>query len=317
MTRNQIEYLKHLETMRNNRAVESNQSRLASESERHNLETEKYNYAHLGEVTRSNLAREDETRRSNLVSESLKGEANRIQEAYNREQIELRQLELTENQRANLAREELGLQQLQESYRSHTANERLQRYVAEEQARSNLANEAVRQMTLNEQIRSNLASERLKSSSIYIEQGRLDELIRSNLASEAVRRQEIEQRERASIRQSNTSLSVAGIQAETQRLSIAEQQRSNRARENELRRSNLASEENQRIRTEYDYAIGLQQTIDNRLLQEERNAISMRQVDASRYSTDTQARTQRRGQNFDLGLGVINSATRWLPLLGG
>lgn len=65
MTENQINYQKHLETVRSNQA----QEKLTSERD---AETKRSNLAREFETNRSNVVREDETHRSNLVSEYLK-----------------------------------------------------------------------------------------------------------------------------------------------------------------------------------------------------------------------------------------------------
>lgn len=84
MTHNQIEYQKHLETARSNKAkeaetyrsnraqeVETNRSNLAREGEmsRHNLASERNDLLALAESHRSNIARETETHRSNVEKE--------------------------------------------------------------------------------------------------------------------------------------------------------------------------------------------------------------------------------------------------------
>lgn len=209
MTKNQIEYLKALETERSNRAneaqtalrdsqnyevakdqlvlgrqqlKETHRSNLAKESEtyRSNVakerETHRSNYAQelLGysqqrETNRSNLARERETQRSNLAQEQLKRQANltaqysaSIQASKVVLDAMLRQRELAENERANLARES-------ENVRSHREQENI------DWARVNIygGELAVKQGQLAQQQYSN-----------YLAAQRLDEDIRHNRETE-------------------------------------------------------------------------------------------------------------------------------------
>lgn len=104
MTTNQIEWLKHNETARSNRARE--------------YETNRSNLANETETNRSNLAREAETHRSNVANE-------------------------TETNRSNLAREqETSLHNRNveaETNRSNLANEALQRETSQRQARTSIS----------------------------------------------------------------------------------------------------------------------------------------------------------------------------------
>lgn len=87
MTKNQIEYAKLRETIRNNTAQEGLTRKrdeaarvlginTLAESSRHNQAVEVLDTAKLGETKRSNLAREAETQRSNVAKETETNRAN-------------------------------------------------------------------------------------------------------------------------------------------------------------------------------------------------------------------------------------------------
>lgn len=92
MTRNQIDYQKHIEEQRHNLAMEEVERNKAGESQRHNLATEQ-------ESARHNVASESETNRSNVANERVRSDVNVINAEHYRQQD-------AETQRSNYAREE-------------------------------------------------------------------------------------------------------------------------------------------------------------------------------------------------------------------
>lgn len=104
MTRNQIEYQKHLEQQRSNRAQEALTGRSIDEQVRSNQARESENYrsnlARETENTRSNQARERETFRHDVNTEILTA-------GLNAETARSNLARELENARANQAREEL------------------------------------------------------------------------------------------------------------------------------------------------------------------------------------------------------------------
>lgn len=117
MTGNQIEYLKHRETQRNNRET-------LKEQKRHSLVTE-------AETERSHKTDEFERNRHNLIDESIRSQAN------------------AETGRHNLVTESQGQATLDETKRNHLVLEGIQKQQAEtqagslqEQIRSNMEKEA-------------------------------------------------------------------------------------------------------------------------------------------------------------------------------
>lgn len=151
MTKNQIEYWKHVE------------------ESRHNKETER-------EAQRSNLAREQEQNRSNIEQESIARERNRISRQANTINARYNDRYLTETERSNLERErynqqmasnsaanvDLGYAQLDTNYRVAGLN-----YAV------GMANVGATYANIAEQTRSNQARE--------------FETNRSNLVNEAVK----------------------------------------------------------------------------------------------------------------------------------
>lgn len=196
MTKNQIEYLKLLESQRANRAQEALIDRRdrasaelgraqLTETAKHNRATEQQSFAVLGETHRANLAQEawhiqtlGEQQRSNLRNEQLKAEqqAEVVRANKRRELTDLGSLRLslygfseqqkhnrateTETRRSNIARE-------QETARANRASEQIQQMkvllgqdeLAEVQRKNTLQNEQY-YSGLQETYRSNLVKER-------------------------------------------------------------------------------------------------------------------------------------------------------------
>lgn len=135
MTENQVKWITAQETIRANKAretetsranraseKETNRSNIARETEtnRHNLATESLDLSKLNETIRSNLANETETHRSNVAKES---ETNRHNQAT--EGIDLGKL--NETIRSNQAKEYIDLAKLRETQRSNLQSEAIQR----------------------------------------------------------------------------------------------------------------------------------------------------------------------------------------------
>lgn len=91
MTSNQINYQKHLEDVRSNKARESetNRSNLVNEglTRSRDQETKRANLAREYETNRANVAKETETNRSNLAREIETNRANVASEALKSKQI--------------------------------------------------------------------------------------------------------------------------------------------------------------------------------------------------------------------------------------
>lgn len=253
MTRNQIEFLKHLETKRSNQAVEIETSRANREKERqgqlsldetsrHNLASEQHNANVLLEQTRHNQVTEAEASRHNYATELLTSTQLQETARANRAREELTAAANAETQRANLARESetsranRALEQwrsdsLDETYRHNRAAEKLQRQGLDETKRANLAREDISYSQLEETHRSNTASERLRER-------QQSESERYNAAQEQLRQRELEERERAN--RANELLSGARNVTDAGRL--AETVYHNRKQEAENLRHNLAWE---------------------------------------------------------------------------
>lgn len=218
MTKNQIEYLKLLETQRSNQAVEAETGRANRERERQgqisldeqsrsNLANEKIKADTLIEQSRHNLATESETNRANLARELETSLHNRNTEHVamlnysetaraNRERERLTSEAQDEQRRANLAREA-------ENERSHRADERIRTRQVTETERANKAFEDYRDRNLQatidyntgsldlrgreleESTRSHKAQEAIGIARNVTEAGYLAERVRSDLANEA------------------------------------------------------------------------------------------------------------------------------------
>lgn len=210
MTKNQIEYQKHLETVRSNKARETETARSnkrnedissfvarsndywrgreydtttryqlgsLAETQRSNLareqETNRANLAKEAENYRSNLARETETARHNLASEQadlMRAQAAQTQASASVMQVNLGYAQLAETTRANQARESAILQSQAETARSNAARERLQAEAQAETRRSNLANIDLGQQKVSEQYRHNVVSEGQEYIALGIQQ---------------------------------------------------------------------------------------------------------------------------------------------------
>lgn len=127
MTKNQIEYQKHLEQTRANiaRESETNRANLAGEQLRGQelAETSRHNVVTEGETERSNRTKEAEAQRSNLAKEAETYRKNTASEAIAKQQVAL------------------GYSTLAETESHNAATEQVQKYAALEQHRSNLAQE--------------------------------------------------------------------------------------------------------------------------------------------------------------------------------
>jgi len=188
VTRNQIDYLKHLETVRSNKANES-------ETKRSNVANENIKI----EYNTQSLA---ETKRHNIAGEAAEGFRNRETQRHNVAGEKLEAGKVSETNRHNLFTEGISAATLDETIRSNQAREsetmRSNQAKEYENFRHNTSMEQVEVGRLNENIRHNQATENLESTKIQetqrhnmmsegLEQQRIDELVRSNQASEAIR----------------------------------------------------------------------------------------------------------------------------------
>lgn len=217
MTRNQIEFLKHLETKRANQATET-------EAKRANLERERQGVISLDETSRHNLATEQHN--ANVLLENTRH--NQVTEAefarHNQATELLTSAQLSETKRANLAREELTFQANTETKRANRARER-------ETERANRAIEQWRADSLDETYRHNRQSEKLQSQSVT-------ETRRANLAREEISYSQLGEQRRANQaqeqlrRQQHAETERYNREVQRQRdLEIAERERANRANE--------------------------------------------------------------------------------------
>lgn len=204
MTRNQIDYLKLVETQRAN-AVQEDLTRIRDqanieigrgqleESKRHNLAQEQYQMGSLQELSRHNQATEllgtqqlQESSRHNLATEL---EATRHNTAAENEMYRSNLARETETHRANVQSENLRQMELSEQQRYHNmsislgySNVQLGYAQLSEQQRANQAREA-------ETHRSNVQHEMLTSQQIAettrANQAREQETNRSNVSREA------------------------------------------------------------------------------------------------------------------------------------
>lgn len=252
MTRNQIEYLKHSETVRSNKANEeltktrdTNTYNVAlgnlNESIRANQAKEAYNVAYLGEMNRHNLATEaynlaqlQETQRHSLESERLQllslQETNRSNIAREQEtsrhnlalEIETNRANVArerETSRSNKASEKIAMSNLSEQQRYHTLSIGLGLTQLQETTRANQAREA-------ETARSNLAREAETERSNI---ARETETNRSNRAQERLRNWEIGIRRQEARYQSDAN-DIRRYEADTSRMKVESEIRLNDAR---------------------------------------------------------------------------------------
>lgn len=203
MTKNQIEYQKHLETKRSNLANEALTSwrdrTTASLKSQELSEVARHNLAYETETSRHNRSTESETNRHNLVVEgqslvSLGLQARDVATREKQAETQYGQLEVSQRQaavserladiqseRLNIDRDQLAISRLLASINQQDANTRaylanIQSRLADETVRSNIARET-------ETYRSNIAREdETKRSNI----AREDETYRSNIASESI-----------------------------------------------------------------------------------------------------------------------------------
>lgn len=137
MTRNQIDYAKHEEQVRSNKANEeigrrnatsnernaaSNErnaytnERIADETARANVAREAISYEQLGETKRANLAKEFETNRANVARETETHRANVVREKQNLASIGIAQGTLNETTRSHLANEINDMRKTQQGW---------------------------------------------------------------------------------------------------------------------------------------------------------------------------------------------------------
>lgn len=173
------------ETSRSNRAKEELQAQAQSEAARHNVASETLQHGQLAETRRSNVAREVETQRANLARESETTRSNLAREAETTRSNLARE---SETNRSNLANEAIGRQrnaiasqQVSLGYSQLAEQQRHSMVVENETRRSNMAAEAEainkRTQTLKEQSRHNQVMERQGEAQVI-------ELNRHNLATE-------------------------------------------------------------------------------------------------------------------------------------
>lgn len=235
MTKNQIEYLKLLESQRSNKAQESLTAKRdattrelgfgnLAETTRHNLQSEAHNRAVLDETSRHNVVVENETQRHNVSQEQL-----------GRDQL----LELN---RHNTVTEGHTAQQILESARHNQATESIerdkaatqryqadtQRYSALETSRHNLAVE-------DETSRHNVTSERETERS---NRAKESETSRHNKAQESIGYGQIS----LGYSELRSLDSYRSSQISQWHREESEKERHNRSVEGETRRSNIAEE---------------------------------------------------------------------------
>lgn len=297
MTKNQIEYLKLLETERSNKATEDiNRSKVASdreiglgqlaESKRHNLAGEQQQIAILGETQRHNVIGEQlqaqsisEVMRSNRAQESLQLKSQLENERSNRARE-------AETERTNRAREV-------ETERSNRANEkeynRSNLAREEETHRTNVANELIRNRGVDAQFAGVAAqyasiaeTSKYHAATVALEGQRLSELSRSNKAAER------------------------------------EQHRTNVTREHETMRSNMAKESEATAARQQTNAIRRYEADTSRM--QARTAQERQQV----YQSETAEAERHNRANEGISIfttavnGVSNTARAVIPLaIGG
>lgn len=288
MTTNQIEYAKLLETRRSNLAeeqIKSAQQRAqqdywigsVEEQSRHNQATEANDRIVASETKRANLAREannvritDETIRHNLVSEQHNLDVLNEQRRSNLAQEEHARNVLSETKRSNLAKE-------YETQRSNLVREaetnRNNVVVAAETRRSNVAREA-------ETHRANVANESIKRAANAIQSANVSELIRHNQAYEQIQSQ-----------------ANRNVQLHYER-SDYETVRSNKAREEENRRSNLAKEV---------------ETVRSNRAREEENTRANLAKEAENYRSNVERERDTDVQNIISG---VNAASNVIGTVG-
>lgn len=242
MTKNQIEFLKYQETQRANREQEAL------------TRTRDYNNYILGSGT---LA---ETQRANRESERLRSIDLQQQRVRNEQTYAVALGTLEETRRSNLVREDIQERSLAENIRSNYVNQGhtsvslyLQEQANQERQRSNLVSEQHQRDVLSE-------TKRLNSARIALDQASLDEQIRTHKANESIGRTQASAsmiQAAASTRNAETNWYSAQNQAQYQRSQVelgltsnqirqAEQReamRANQAREQELKRHNIVSEQ--------------------------------------------------------------------------
>lgn len=177
MTKNQIEYLKLLESQRANRAGEQ-------ETARANLERERQGVIQLGETERSNRAREGETNRHNLETERISYLGQAETERANRVRESQKDIELAEQSRANRAKEDISRLQLSETQRANQASEELRGRELAQRISYESAQTAARRAELAEKERSAKASEAISIGRAAVEAASQLEQARANRARE-------------------------------------------------------------------------------------------------------------------------------------
>lgn len=296
MTKNQIEYLKLLETQRSNKATEEiNRSRAATdreiglgqlaETQRHNIAGEQQQVAILGETQRHNVV--SEQLQSTSISEAMR--SNRAQEEISLK----RQLE---DERSNRAREA-------ETERSNRSRER-------ETERSNRAQEA-------EYHRSNLARE--------------EETHRTNVANEVIRNRGVDAQfagvaaQYASIAETS-KYHAATVALEGQRLS--ELSRANKATEREQHRANV-SREHETMRSNFakeaETSAARKQANAIRRYEADTARIQARTAESRQSTYSAEAAEQERHNKMSEGISIFSTAVNGvsnvtksvIPIVGG
>lgn len=312
MTRNQIEYAKHVETKRANRAQEEltfardQANRVLGfatldESKRHNLASEQQAANVLGEQTRHNLATEAVSEYSNQLKSR---------------ELDLRNEQLQETLRHNMQLEDLQSKQIEISHRSQ-----------EEIARHNLAQESRDSRALSESIRHNVSLENLQLRTIgeanrhnlateYVSRGQLEVQNRTLLEQERSHRVDEAERYRHNRAQESIQTSQVGLGyaqvglgysqlAEAQRSNVArevETHRSNTAKELELRRSNMMREQQNAQNLRNQRALGLSQ-----LNEQKRHNLAWESAQDSQVA---------QGWVNSIS-GALGNVSKSLPLIGG
>lgn len=210
MTQNQINYWTLQETVRNNKAVET--------------ETNRANVARETETNRSNLAREKETHRSNLEKERLNIENSVWNRFFTKWSLE-------ESARHNKAVEQADIRRINMQEKLNENNVKIAQQQNAERYRSNISNEEIAKNNLAEQVRAAKTREAIQMSTLY-------ETGRSNRKQEDLRSQINQETARANRANENIRNRANNIAF----LNYSENRRANQAREQELNRSNLANE---------------------------------------------------------------------------
>lgn len=107
MTRIQLDYLKHLEDVRSNKAREAEDKRHNVVNEHLGYENVRVNEASVVEAGRHNLVTEAETQRSNVVREGLERNKQAVDRRIRSEELNLKRDQHLENVRHNVNYEDI------------------------------------------------------------------------------------------------------------------------------------------------------------------------------------------------------------------